>query len=524
MTGRMLKQGGLHKAFKERFFILYPGFLVYYDAESTWKYDLQRGETLGGRLNAIKLKGGTVQKATQHPKGAKYAFVLHVPDPSNKRTNVMFNCKSNEERHQWIARIRTAIPNAVIPKAERKESESKQEETAPTTQKEEKKEPESTEDISITPPLTTNRQDTVDEAALLAGSTQHDDTAVTSIDSILGPRDGVDLQSTSSEGSYPNSLSPEPVSSNPVFPEPSKKENDSDTTVVTSISVEVNQHEKGLPSSPIPPETLEVPQQGEQKNGINRESTLKVTETSEVIVPAMGNPNFSLPIVTSGDSSEGDSSDSDDDDDENMLRGTPPPPKSGDLTTPKSSSPDSFVKNDSPPPPKSASPPAPAIEIENVENSNRQPNSNGIKEEHNNNILNSPTPDRRRPSGAVPFIEKRGYLYKMGGKRKTWYLRYFVLQPGMFSYYKSEPKGKPLGEVKLTRHTKINYPKPGEKTHSSYQFSIHSESAWNKRSDYVIAATNEKDMKQWIEAFKMASGILPTRPEPEERNAIVNGN
>ena len=86
----------------------------------------------------------------------------------------MFNCKSNEERHQWIARIRTAIPNAVIPKAERKESESKQEETAPTTQKEEKKEPESTEDISITPPLTTHRQDTVDEAALLAGSTQHD--------------------------------------------------------------------------------------------------------------------------------------------------------------------------------------------------------------------------------------------------------------------------------------------------------------------------------------------------------------
>ena len=80
----------------------------------------------------------------------------------------MFNCKSNEERHQWIARIRTAIPNAVKPKVERKESESKQEETAPTTQKE------NTEDISITPPLTTDRQDTVDEAALLAGSTQHD--------------------------------------------------------------------------------------------------------------------------------------------------------------------------------------------------------------------------------------------------------------------------------------------------------------------------------------------------------------
>ena len=233
---------------------------------------------------------------------------------------------------------------------------------------------------------------------------------MTSIDSILGPRDGVDLQSTSSEGSYPNSLSPEPVSSDPVFPESSKERSSSDTTVVTSISVEVNQHEKGLPPLPIPPETLDVPQEGEQKNGINRDSTIKVTETSEVIVPAMGSPHFSLPIVTSGDSSEDDSSDSDDDD-ENMLRGTPPP-KSGDLSAPKSSSPDSFVKNDSPHPPKSPSPPTPAIEIENVENNNRQPNSNGVKEEHNNNILNSPTPDRRRPSGKdlIPKLHQRIYF------------------------------------------------------------------------------------------------------------------
>ena len=45
----------------------------------------QPTSSLQGRLNAIKLKGGTVQKATQHPKGAKYAFVLHGPDPSNRR-------------------------------------------------------------------------------------------------------------------------------------------------------------------------------------------------------------------------------------------------------------------------------------------------------------------------------------------------------------------------------------------------------------------------------------------------------
>lgn len=56
MTGTMLKQGGFHKAFKERYFVLYPGFLVYYDEQTTWHYDLQRGETLGvsARLLAVK--------------------------------------------------------------------------------------------------------------------------------------------------------------------------------------------------------------------------------------------------------------------------------------------------------------------------------------------------------------------------------------------------------------------------------------------------------------------------------------
>jgi len=45
--GMLLKQGQLHKAFKHRFFVLYPGFLVYYDDMSRWKLDITRGETLG---------------------------------------------------------------------------------------------------------------------------------------------------------------------------------------------------------------------------------------------------------------------------------------------------------------------------------------------------------------------------------------------------------------------------------------------------------------------------------------------
>ena len=49
--GTLLKQGGIHKAFKHRFFVLYPGFLVYYDDATKWKLDMTRGETLGVSYN-----------------------------------------------------------------------------------------------------------------------------------------------------------------------------------------------------------------------------------------------------------------------------------------------------------------------------------------------------------------------------------------------------------------------------------------------------------------------------------------
>ena len=50
--GMLMKQGALHRAFKYRYFVLYPGFLVYYDTETKWKVDLAKGETLGVSFNA----------------------------------------------------------------------------------------------------------------------------------------------------------------------------------------------------------------------------------------------------------------------------------------------------------------------------------------------------------------------------------------------------------------------------------------------------------------------------------------
>ena len=64
-------------------------------------------------------------------------------------------------------------------------------------------------------------------------------------------------------------------------------------------------------------------------------------------------------------------------------------------------------------------------------------------------------------TATTPFIEKKGYLYKMGGQRKTWKLRYFVLRPGVFNYFKNSSSHKALGEVKL-KNISIFFPGIGE--------------------------------------------------------------
>lgn len=52
--GTLMKQGAWHTAFKYRYFVLYPGFLVYYDSENKWKVDIARGETLGVSVTSLQ--------------------------------------------------------------------------------------------------------------------------------------------------------------------------------------------------------------------------------------------------------------------------------------------------------------------------------------------------------------------------------------------------------------------------------------------------------------------------------------
>ena len=43
LHGYLYKQGALHKAFKKRYFVLYPGYLVYYTDEAKYLADVAKG-------------------------------------------------------------------------------------------------------------------------------------------------------------------------------------------------------------------------------------------------------------------------------------------------------------------------------------------------------------------------------------------------------------------------------------------------------------------------------------------------
>ena len=69
--GWLLKQGGSHKAFKKRFFVLYPGFLVYYSSPDKYKYDVARG--------TLAVSGGPATACREGVCCRSSAFAPHLP-------------------------------------------------------------------------------------------------------------------------------------------------------------------------------------------------------------------------------------------------------------------------------------------------------------------------------------------------------------------------------------------------------------------------------------------------------------
>lgn len=52
--GFLMKMRAKRKSFKRCFFVLYKGFLVYYEDDTKWKFDTTKGDTLGVRAVHIR--------------------------------------------------------------------------------------------------------------------------------------------------------------------------------------------------------------------------------------------------------------------------------------------------------------------------------------------------------------------------------------------------------------------------------------------------------------------------------------
>lgn len=61
LHGYLYKQGGVHKAFKKRYFVLYPGYLVYYTDETKYRIDVAKGslQVMGRLSSTIRLSAST---------------------------------------------------------------------------------------------------------------------------------------------------------------------------------------------------------------------------------------------------------------------------------------------------------------------------------------------------------------------------------------------------------------------------------------------------------------------------------
>lgn len=112
-TGYFMKQGEKHRKFKRRFFVLYHNFLVYYNEDTTWKFDCTKGDSPSSRRGAVKLKGARAAavKPDQVPSDCHFGFVLHAPDITNSRKTYLMDTSSVSETAAWMEAINGAVPS-----------------------------------------------------------------------------------------------------------------------------------------------------------------------------------------------------------------------------------------------------------------------------------------------------------------------------------------------------------------------------------------------------------------------------
>ncbi|XP_065889598.1 uncharacterized protein [Dysidea avara] len=511
LHGYMYKQGGVHKAFKKRYFVLYPGYLVYYTDENKYRIDVVKG-SLQNRLHAVRIRGGECHHAKESksaPKGCKFGFIITAPDPINRRQNYLLNAASREERRTWIDAVKKCCqptsPNS-SPKPGRHglvssvstEEESSTRQVVDST---------TSEDDSSTVDNTTNNNGSPSLERTSPNSTNYPNAIrrETGVAAALIPiakddSEDSDRELTSFDGPYADS-------DDDIGPDPemldgenfnSRKSSNEGPPLPKSSDIKFN----SLPNGHAVTESNEMTQDSASSHTTSPEGDSLVA-AAKAVTP----DNTSQYTVAAATNST--SEDTDD---------ITPLPVGGHEDNPSDSG---TTSDDEDEPSNTTEEPTPNIKVINPSMQRKlMPSNSSPSIPVGTEPIPKPAEPVRRSS--APFIQKTGYLHKRGGKRQTWKQRYFVLTPGMFAYYKNEvQRNKPIGEVKL-KNSSVHLPKPGEHKDQTYQFTVHTESQWNKRANYVLAATSDFEMNQWVQAFKEAGHRVVMRDSllhtPEERS------
>lgn len=109
--GQVFKQTRSKLGFNKRYFVLYPGFMLYYDSKSAYLDDL-KGKRMR-RYKKLNLNRVYLTKVERLPRHVKHAFVLHLPDSANRRHEMMIVVGTHDEKRQWMDCIQAQNPKLI---------------------------------------------------------------------------------------------------------------------------------------------------------------------------------------------------------------------------------------------------------------------------------------------------------------------------------------------------------------------------------------------------------------------------
>lgn len=106
--GHMFKQDSKGIQFNKRYFVLYEGVLLYYKHEESYRKDQKRGMEMK-TCTIWKLDGLYLSKPppTTVP---RHCFILHLPDASNNRNEILLAASSRKSKNIWIEMFQSQNP------------------------------------------------------------------------------------------------------------------------------------------------------------------------------------------------------------------------------------------------------------------------------------------------------------------------------------------------------------------------------------------------------------------------------